>query len=116
MIERLSSRQSFDQLRADGQRRGRGPIRLLFRPITTQSARFAFAIPRKVGNAVVRNRTKRRLRAILQDMDHADAGLPGGDYLIRVTAPIEHWSHTRLYHTMAELLLPEVEPVGEDRR
>ena len=116
MIERLSSRQSFDQLRADGQRRGRGPIRLLFRPITTQSARFAFAIPRTVGNAVVRNRTKRRLRAILQVMDHADAGLPGGDYLIRVTAPIEHWSHTRLYHTMAELLLPEVEPVGEDRR
>ena len=49
-------------------------------------------------------------------MDHADAGLPGGDYLIRVTAPIEHWSHTRLHHTMAELLLPEVEPICEDRR
>jgi ribonuclease P protein component len=121
MIERLSGRRGFDRLRAEGQRRGRGPIRLLIRPDTTQSARFAFAIPRSVGNAVVRNRIKRRLRAVLSELDASAPGLAGGDHLLRVTAPIEHWSHATLRSTMAELLSTHAEPAGsgssgEDRR
>lgn len=116
MIERLSGRRAFDQLRADGQRRGRGPIRLVVRPDATQSARFAVAIPRTVGNAVARNRIKRRLRAVLRDLDQTHPGVPGGDHLIRVTGPIDHWSHATLHSTMAELLTTETEPVGEDRR
>ena len=119
MIEGLSGRRAFDQLRADGQRRGRGPLRLVIRPDATQSARFAYAIPRTVGNAVVRNRIKRRLRAVLHELDSPSPGLGGGDHLIRVTGPIEHWSHATLRTTMAELLsvtmLPGAEN-GEDRR
>ena len=116
MIERLSGRRAFDQLRAAGHRRGRGPIRLVIRPEPTQSARFAYAIPRTVGNAVVRNRIKRRLRAVLHELDQVETGIPGGDHLIRVSAPIDHWSHTTLRTTMAELLTIETEAVGEDRR
>ena len=114
MIERLSGRRAFDQLRADGRRRGRGPLRLLIRADPTQSARVAYAIPRSVGNAVERNRIKRRLRAVLNELDHAPGGVPGGDYLIRVVGPIEHWSHATLRTTMAEILsIPEPTGVGE---
>lgn len=68
-------------------------------------SRFAFAIPRHVGNAVVRNRTKRRLRAVLTEIDREDTPLPrGGDYLVRVTAPIDEWSHQRLHTAMYEIL------------
>ena len=121
MIERLSGRPAFTRLHAEGRRRGRGPLRLVIRPDTTQSARFAFAIPRSVGNAVVRNRIKRRLRAILHELDGTGAGLAGGDHLIRVTAPIDHWSHVTLRTTMADLLSGEqlaLTPpsIGEDRR
>ena len=43
----------------------------------TEPPRVAFAIGRKVGGAVVRNRLRRRLRAIA-----AELGLPPGAYLI----------------------------------
>ncbi len=103
MIERLSSRRTFDELRAHGVRTGRGPVRRLSRPNLTQSARFGYAIPRSVGSAVVRNRIKRRVRAVLTELDN-EFGLPGGDHLIRVTAPITDWSHAKLRRTMADLM------------
>ena len=103
MIERLSGRRTFDELRAHGVRTGRGPVRLLSRPDTTQRARIGYAIPRSVGSAVVRNRIKRRIRAVLAELDH-EFGLPGGDHLIRVTGPIDGWSHAKLRTTMADLM------------
>ena len=116
VIDRLAGRRAFARLRAEGTRRGRGPIRLVVRPDTSQRPRFAFAIPRSVGNAVVRNRTKRRLRAVLADLDQTPPGLPGGDHLIRVTAPIDDWSHATLHTTMAMLLLPDPSALDGDRR
>lgn len=41
--------------------------------------RVAFAIPRKVGTAVIRNRVRRRLRALVRERD-----LVPGLYLVRV--------------------------------
>ncbi len=116
VIERLAGHRAFARLRAEGTRRGRGPIRLVVRPDTSQRPRFAFAIPRTVGTAVVRNRTKRRLRAVLVDLDGTPPGLPGGDHLIRVTAPIDDWSHATLHTTMAMLLLPDPSALDGDRR
>ena len=116
VIERLAGHRAFARLRAEGTRRGRGPIRLVVRPDTSQRPRFAFAIPRTVGTAVVRNRTKRRLRAVLIDLDGTPPGLPGGDHLIRVTAPIDDWSHATLHTTMAMLLLPDPSALDGDRR
>ena len=116
VIDRLAGRRAFARLRAEGTRRGRGPIRLVIRPDTSQRPRFAFAIPRSVGNAVVRNRTKHRLRAVLADLNQTPPGLPGGDHLIRVTAPIDDWSPATLHTTMATLLLPDPSTLDGDRR
>ena len=119
MIERLSGRRTFAELRAHGVRTGRGPVRLLSRLDTTQRARVGYAIPRTVGTAVVRNRIKRRLRAVLTELD-TEFGLPGGDHLIRVHGPITGWSHAKLRTTMADLMhLPAGTATagpGEDRR
>lgn len=115
MIERLSGRREFAQLQAAGVRSGRGPLRRLFRADPTQSARVAYAIPRSVGSAVDRNRIKRRLRAVIADLD-VEVGIPGGDHLIRVTAPLAGWSHDRLRTAMAELLdIPQTSRSIEDR-
>lgn len=108
VIDRLSGRADFARLRAEGVRRGRGPVRLVSRPDPSENARIAFAIPRSVGNAVVRNRIRRRIRAVLQDLHREDAAFPArGDHLIRVTAPLDDWSHTTLRLTMTTLMKPE---------
>lgn len=122
MIERLAGRADFARLRADGVRHGRGPIRLVSRVDPTHaSARFAFAIPRSVGNAVVRNRVRRRIRAVLHELHREDPAFPvRGDHLIRVTASIDDWSHATLRHTMTSLLTPgsstHVSAICESRR
>ena len=58
----------------------------MYRPACGSQAgvRVAFAIGREVGTAVVRNRTRRRLRSVMTELALADGGLPVGDYLIRV--------------------------------
>lgn len=55
----------------------------------TPASRFGFSVSKRIGNAVVRNRTKRRLRALVQGADVARGwdvlviarkGLVGADY------------------------------------
>jgi hypothetical protein len=42
---------------------------------------------------------------VLAEIDRAHDDLPpDGDYLVRVTAPIDHWSHAELHRIMTELL------------
>lgn len=45
----------------------------------SEARRVAFAVPRKVGNAVVRNRSRRRLRAVVRE---SASSLPAGTYLV----------------------------------
>ena len=58
----------------------------MYRPACGSPAgvRVAFAIGREVGTAVVRNRTRRRLRSVMAEMALSGGDLPAGDYLIRV--------------------------------
>ena len=69
----------------------------------SQRVRIGYAIPRSVGSAVVRNRLRRRLRAVLAELD-TEADLPGGNHLVRVSAPLTDWSHAKLRTTMADLM------------
>ena len=43
--------------------------------------RVGFTASKKVGNAVARNRAKRRLRALARDIN-ASSGVPGNDYVL----------------------------------
>ena len=52
---------------------------------TATPPRFAFAIPRKVGNAVERNRLRRVVRArLVERLDRLDAQVAPGAYLVAV--------------------------------
>ena len=86
MIGRLRRRDDFQALRRDGWTVRRGSLRVVYRPACGSQAgvRVAFAIGREVGTAVVRNRTRRRLRSVMTELVLPDGGLPVGDYLIRV--------------------------------
>ena len=59
----------FAALRAEGRRVRRGPVTITWLPGDSgQPPRVAYAIGRRVGGAVVRNRVRRRLRAITADL------------------------------------------------
>ncbi len=81
---------------------------MISRRLSDQPPRVAFAVSSTVGNAVLRNRIKRRIRQVVRELaagrDAAGRPALGGDHLIRVHAPIEHWSHRRLVDAMTELL------------
>jgi ribonuclease P protein component len=52
-----------------------GPLRVQVAPNGTETARVGFIVPRTVGGAVVRNRVRRRLRALMGARLEAIAGL-----------------------------------------
>jgi ribonuclease P protein component len=104
LIWRIRDRATFEALRRDGVRARSGPIGITFLPdpvpaAATPSApsatdgpilgggpappRLAFAIGRRVGHAVERNRLRRRLRAIFAELANQAGGpLPPGAYLV----------------------------------
>jgi ribonuclease P protein component len=79
LIWRIRDRATFGAL-ATGRRRRQGPISMTFLPGDPAiPPRVAYAVSKRVGPAVVRNRVRRRLRAAARA--HRDALQPGGAYL-----------------------------------
>jgi ribonuclease P protein component len=84
LIGRVGDRATFDALRRDGRRARRGPMTVAFLPGGTD-VRVAYAIGRRVGPAVVRNRVRRRLREAVRELDRTTpGGLACGAYLVSV--------------------------------
>ncbi|MEQ1497594.1 MAG: ribonuclease P protein component [Novosphingobium sp.] len=54
---------------------------LLVNPNQNDSMRFGITVTKKIGNAVIRNRMKRRFRALLRELLPA-AGLPAHDHVM----------------------------------
>ena len=64
-----------------GLRNARPGFVLLTRPNGTEAMRFGITVTKKIGNAVVRNRIKRRFRSLLRDA-LPKAGLAGHDHVM----------------------------------
>jgi len=79
VIGRISDRATFLALRRPPHRVRRGPINVSWSADGSQPPRVAYAIGRGTGGAVVRNRLRRRLRAILSEHEQI---LAPGAYLI----------------------------------
>lgn len=70
MISGISDREVFSRIRAEGRSVRSDDLKLRYLPSSgesTQRVQIAFSISRRVGNAVVRNRTRRRLRSAFVD-------------------------------------------------
>ncbi|MCA1846791.1 MAG: ribonuclease P protein component [Actinobacteria bacterium] len=99
-LRALSGRRAFADLRRQGRRTRRGPLALTWSP-GGDEPRVAFAVGRKVGGAVQRNRLRRRLREILRT-DLRD--LEPGAYLVAVAPEAAALTFSQLRAALSELL------------
>jgi ribonuclease P protein component len=109
----VRSTRVFDALRRTSYRGRSGPVSVSFAPQTSWSrSEVAYAIGRRVGNAVVRNRVRRRLRAIMADQ--ADRR-PIGAYLVRVGPEGPQLSFDELKVAMCQAVERATTPRSEGR-
>ncbi len=139
MIWRIRERAAFERLRSEGVR---------IRPLTSSSSvgeshrrrslwcsylpdtddvppRVAFAIGRKVGPAVVRNRLRRQIRAVLSELqaprssqvgDVGQGGLSGGSYLFGAHPSVTDLSFPQLRAEVIDLMAGAQRVAGRQYR
>lgn len=102
LIWSVRDRATFEALRRQGRRVRRGPITVTWLPgDPAEPPRVAYAIGRKAGGAVVRNRIRRRLRAITREVG---AQLRPGAYLFGANAAAASLSYGDLRATVCQAL------------
>jgi ribonuclease P protein component len=67
-VERLRRRRDFIAVMRNGRRSGRRLVGVAARSNGLPHSRWGFAVGRRAGNAVARNRTRRRLREIMRQL------------------------------------------------
>jgi ribonuclease P protein component len=78
-------------------------LAIAYLPPDGAERRAAFAVGRAVGPAVVRNRIRRRLRAILREEDVAGR-VPAGSYLVRADRDAAALGYQELRALLADVL------------
>lgn len=88
MLTRLTDRRDYLRVQTEGRRSKGALVTVLFLPTPgtdgVSPARVGFTVSRKVGNAVVRNRVRRRLRELARH--HASCLSSSFDYVV-IAAP-----------------------------
>ena len=100
---RLSRSRDFDTVYRSGRSASTRFLVLYWFPRTgeeTDEPRLGLAVPKSVGNAVVRNRVKRQLRETWTEL--ADRVRPGHDYVLVARPPLAEPADTRGHDWLAE--------------
>jgi ribonuclease P protein component len=98
----LSRPQDFAALQRDGTTRSDPLLVARFRRTGLETTRFGLSTGRKLGGAIVRNRTRRRLREALRVM--APSFQPGWDVLIIARPALVEADHDALVGALRRLL------------
>ena len=106
LIWRIRERSAFTRIASQGRRARAGVLwctYVLDPPGTVTPPRVAYALGRALGPAVVRNRVRRRLRAMLRQESSA-RGLPPGSYLFGAQPAAGTRSFVELQFDLQQLL------------
>jgi ribonuclease P protein component len=104
LIGRIRDRHAFTRLAQEGTRIRRSALWCTWCPDPhSTSTSVAFAITRAFGPAVTRNRLRRRLRALIAEVDRT-APLPPGLLLVGARAPAIELTFDQLRHELIGLL------------
>ncbi|HLX89006.1 MAG TPA: ribonuclease P protein component, partial [Acidimicrobiales bacterium] len=101
VLWRIRDRQTFDALRRSGTRARRGPVSVTYAPVGDAPVpRVAYAVGVRVGNAVTRNKIRRRLRAATASV----VDLRPGAYLVSVAPAAATLSYEELKTQVARAM------------
>jgi ribonuclease P protein component len=104
-VERIREHSTFSALRRPAGRSSRGPLRVAFvrgaAGAAFASAQVGYAIPRRYGNAVARNRLRRRLRAVVAELGPS---LEPGAYLLSCEAELSTLGPQALTDTVRDAM------------
>jgi len=100
LIKSLVRRADFIVLQREGQKVKKGSIQLQFLSSLNDedknNVRVGYAISRDVGSAVFRNKIRRQLREIVNQIYKDNKNFPNGSYLIRVFPGIKNKSFSEI--------------------
>jgi len=97
----LTKPQQFAMVHGQGKTWASGPVVMKALPNDLSISRFGLSVSKHVGNAVTRNRIKRRLREILRKVRLA----PGWDIVIIARPSISDIAYGNVQKTIEHLLL-----------
>jgi len=98
---RIRDRATFEALRRSGARARRGPVTVTYASVGAGSEpRVAYAVGRRTGKAVTRNRLRRRLRAAVGQVP----GLAPGAYLVAAGPEAVEMGFEELKNQVAEAM------------
>lgn len=104
-VGRITSRATFAEVQRARARGASGPVRAAFAPADEATPgvfpQVGYAIGRRCGSAVVRNRLRRQARAVVRE---EAPSLPRGAFLVRLEPGASGLSAARLRHDVAEAL------------
>ena len=104
-VGRITSRAAFADVQRARARGSSGPVRAAFAPVDEAVPgvfpQVGYAIGRRCGSAVVRNRLRRRARAVVRE---EAPSLPRGTYLIRLEPAASTLPAARFRHDLATAL------------
>lgn len=100
-IYRLKSSKSFDYIHKHGKSIANKTLVLIFAP-TKYTLKVGFSVSKKLGKAVVRNKTKRRLKEIFRKL--IPQVNPRFNYVVIARSGAEKCSYTELQSSLVFLL------------
>lgn len=113
MVWRVSGRAAFEALRHEARRGRSGPVSVAFtREDSPPVPRVGYAVGRRVGKAVVRNRLRRRLRAVVAELEE---GLVPGTYLVTASHEACGLEYEELKKKLARAMRLASENAGSSR-
>ena len=113
---RMRTSAQFSDTVRSGARSGRRNVVVSVRSTTEQASRVGFIVSKAVGNAVVRNRVKRRLRAQVAPL--LATVPPGTDLVLRANPAAAGAASREIGEALArtlETLIAQLGPVGSTR-
>jgi ribonuclease P protein component len=99
---RLRTNSDFQRVRRDGRSWATPWVVLVAAPNGLERSRFGFAVGKKIGKAVTRNRVKRRLREVVRQQ--RDRVAPGWDLIFIARDALQTATFEQLDQTVAQLL------------
>ncbi len=102
LIRPVTDRATFAAFRGGARRVRRGPLTVTFLPgASGEPVRVAYAVGRRVGGAVERNRLRRRLRAVVSELE---GQLRSGAYLVSAGPEAKSVSFAELRAMLASVI------------